>query len=197
MRFRRTWRSSYSGVAADSIAVDPANNNAPLTLSTGIPAAAFPTAVNGFASLPVSGGTVTVKKDFHRGYIESWNAFLQRDLGAGLVANLGYVGTHQVRQLVQTGFLNRGSSAERRYAVHGERPLQPVDGFGRAMQAFQANETINEQFCNGTGNLTCYNTGGIGEVEPLFSTNYNGCLQAQLTRNAGKNGSFGLNYTWS
>jgi hypothetical protein len=42
----------------------------------------------------------------------------------------------------------------------------------------------------------CYNSGGIGTVEPLFSASYN-ALQAQLTRNAGKNSSFGLIYTWS
>ena len=43
---------------------------------------------------------------------------------------------------------------------------------------------------------TCYNTGGITVNLPLFSSGYNG-LQTQLTRNAGKNASLGVVYTYS
>ena len=63
----------YGGTGADTIAVDSANNNAPMTLTYGIPALTIPNYSTGFASLPVSGSTTTVTRDFHRGYIESWN----------------------------------------------------------------------------------------------------------------------------
>ncbi|MGD0740285.1 MAG: hypothetical protein ABR957_11860, partial [Terracidiphilus sp.] len=43
---------------------------------------------------------------------------------------------------------------------------------------------------------TCYNTGGITFDFPAFSSGYN-ALQTQLTRNAGKNASVGVIYTYS
>ena len=52
---------SFSGTAADTIAVDPNQNSAanpnglPLPLTVGIPAAPIPNFSTGFASLPVSG----------------------------------------------------------------------------------------------------------------------------------------------
>src|ERR1019366_49919 len=96
---------SFSGTAADTIAVDPnqkstANpNGLPLTLAVGIPNPVAPNLSTGFASLPVSGGTNTTAANYRRGYIESWNLFIQQDLGSKFVMNVGYVGTHQVRQL--------------------------------------------------------------------------------------------------
>ena len=56
--------------------------------------------------------------------------------------------------------------------------------------------------CTANGWSTCatsagfYNTGGITMNGPIFSANYNG-LQGQVTRNAGKNASLGLVYTYS
>jgi Carboxypeptidase regulatory-like domain len=197
---------NYTSPSVGSIAVDPANGNAPMTLSYGIPPTIFPPIVNGFASLPVTGSTVTARKDYRRGYIESWNLFFQRDLGAQISANLGYVGNHFVRQLTQTGYLNAAPlpSGDTVCMANGQfNPSSPyVTGpLGSNPCAFQANETANIGAPCPAGTKasalgTCYNTGGIGMVEPLFSSNYNG-LQAQLTRNAGKNSSFGLVYTWS
>src|SRR5205823_1733536 len=37
---------------------------------------------------------------FRRGYIESYNVTIQRELGAGFVLQTGYAGTHSVRQAV-------------------------------------------------------------------------------------------------
>ena len=63
---------------------------------------------------------------------------------------------------------------------------------------FAANTLINTANCNGAsiGGYTCYNTGGITQNRPIWSSNYNG-LQSQLTRNAGHLSQFGLVYTWS
>jgi hypothetical protein len=62
--------------------------------------------------------------------------------------------------------------------------------------SYQANTIINQQWCTGTTNLTCYNTGGITMNLPIFSSMYN-ALQSQLTRNAGRNASLGVVYTYS
>ena len=39
------------------------------------------------------------RQTFERGYIQSWNLMLERNLGAGFVAEAGYVATRQIRQL--------------------------------------------------------------------------------------------------
>jgi hypothetical protein len=195
--------AGYNSPAVGQIAV---NGSTPLPLTTGIPAAVPPTITNGFASLPVGTGTTTVTKDFHRGYIESWNLFFQRDMGAGMVANLGYVGTHQVRQLAQTGYLNSGPLPSGSTICMANQQFNPQSPYyngvlGKNPCNFAANTLINigapcPPGTTGSAQGICYNTGGIGMVKPLFSANYNG-LQAQLTRNAGRNSSFGLVYTWS
>jgi hypothetical protein len=185
----------YGGTAADTIAIDPTNGNTPMTLTYGIPALTIPNYSTGFASLPVSGGTTTVKKDFHRGYIESWNLFVQRDLGWKMVANVGYVGTHDVRQLIQTGYLNSAPLPSGTTPCMANGQYNPSTGLtGKC--SFNANQILNEQWCTGGTNLTCYNTGGIGMVEPLFSADYNG-LQSQLTYNGGRLAQFGVVYTYS
>jgi hypothetical protein len=198
--------ASYNAPAFGQISVDTGNGSAAMPLSYGIPAAMSPTITNGFTSLPVGGSTTTVAKDFHRGYIESWNLFLQRDMGLGLVANIGYVGTHQVRQLAQTGYLNAAPLPSGSTLCMANGQFNPASPYyngspGNNPCDFRSNEAINiGALCppgtSGKALGLCYNTGGIGMVKPLFSTNYNG-MQAQLTRNAGKNSSFGLVYTWS
>ena len=88
---------AYVGTGAGTLSLDPNNN--PITLTTGIPAAPIPAiSASGFASLPITIGTNTTPANVHRGYIESWNLFIQRDLGHSYVANIGYVGTRAVRQ---------------------------------------------------------------------------------------------------
>jgi hypothetical protein len=190
----------YQGTAVDTIAVDPANKTnyqtgEPMTLTYGIPALTIPSYSTGFASLPVSTSTTTVTKDFHRGYIESWNLFVQRDLGWKMVANVGYVGTHDVRQLTQTGYLNSSPLPSGTTPCMANGQYNPSTGLtGKC--SFAANQIVNEQWCTGTTNLTCYNTGGIGYVKPLFSAEYNG-LQSQLNYNGGRYAQLGVVYTYS
>jgi hypothetical protein len=67
------------------------------TLVTGIPPTIIPDTNVGTIRLPGNVGTHTVAKDFRRGYISSWNAFIDQDMGKGLVFTIGYVGTHGTR----------------------------------------------------------------------------------------------------
>jgi hypothetical protein len=192
---------AYQGTQADSIAVDGANGNAPMTLAYGIPAAVPPAIVNGFTSLPVSGGTTTAAKNFHRGYIESWNLFMERELGHQFVANVGYVGTHEVRQLVQTGYLNAAPLPSGSTPCMANGQFNPSSAFythaaGSNPCNFAANEFINQTNCSTAASATCYNTGGIGMVMPLFGSYYSG-LQSQLTYNGGASKQLGVVYTFS
>jgi hypothetical protein len=79
------------------------------SLRTGIPAPNFPDISTGTIKpnttpslttyLP-STGTVTFPKDLNRGYIESWNFFIQRAFSETMQAEVGYVGTHAVHTML-------------------------------------------------------------------------------------------------
>jgi hypothetical protein len=185
--------SNYTSSAADSIAVNSSGSS--MTLTTGIPAISTPNFSTGLVALPVSASTTTAKKDFHRGYIETWNLFVQREMGWNLVANVGYVGTHDVRQFTQTGFLNSAPLPSGSTPCMANGQWNPATGLTGKCN-FAANEIINRQWCTGTNNLTCYNTGGINTVMPLFSASYNG-LQSQLTYRGSALSQFGAVYTYS
>ena len=192
---------TFSSPALDTVAV---NGTQVLPLPVGIPNPTNPNLSTGFASLPVSGGTNTVPKNYRRGYIESWNLFVEQDLGHSFVANIGYVGTHQVRQLI--GYtLNAAPLPSGATNCMANGQYNPATGLSGPCN-FQANVIVNAgcnasstSLVNGvvtpTGYL-CYNTGGITMNQPLMSSNYNG-LQSQLTRRAGRLAQFGLVYTWS
>jgi hypothetical protein len=89
---------SYVGVAN--------SNGAPqVRLSDGIPAPNFPdisvgiikpsTTASRTTYLP-STGTVTFPENFNRGYYQSWNFFIEREVSPTLVAEIGYAGTHGI-----------------------------------------------------------------------------------------------------
>jgi hypothetical protein len=187
---------SYSGPATDTIAVDPVSGNA-LPLTVGIPLQTPPNLSSGFVSLPVSGSTNTAPKDYRRGYIESWNLFVQQDLGANFVMNLGYVGTHAVRELFGYS-LNAAPLPSGSTICMANGQYNPSTGLTGSCN-FAANELVNtDAGCNASsvGGYLCYNTGGITWNAPSQSAMYNG-MQAQLTRIAGRLAQFGLVYTWS
>jgi hypothetical protein len=190
----------YVGTGTGTIAVDPANTSTypsgqPMTLTYGIPVPAVPNYTSGFASLPISGSTNTVAQNFRRGYLESWNLFIQRDLGYQWTANVGYVGNRFVRQPVGVGYLNAAPFPSASTPCMANGQYNPSTGLTGGC-SFNDNEIVNEQFCTGTTNLACYNTGGITVNEPLWDSYYD-ALQSQLTRNAGKNASLGVVYTYS
>jgi hypothetical protein len=66
--------------------------------TTGIPALAVPDINQGSIPLPYNLSTQAIPQNFRRGYIESYNLSVQRQLPASLVANIAYVGTHAIRQ---------------------------------------------------------------------------------------------------
>lgn len=193
---------SYGGTGSFTIAVDPANGNAPMNLTYGIPNTAKmpPNYKTGFASLPIAGSTNTVPQNFRRGYIESWNLVIQRTLWKDFVATVGYVGDHFVRQQDGVGYLNAANFPSSTSPCMANGQFSPTSGYTGPC-SFTANETINigapcASTVTGTAQGTCYNTGGITVNLPIFSSGYNG-LQTQLTRNAGKNASVGVVYTYS
>ncbi len=94
------------------------------SLRTGIPTITPPNLASGVIDIPGNVAANTVDDKLSRGYIQSWNLTLQKEIGLGFVAQAGYVATRQIRQL---GFLD----------INGGRPgggaaSQPLNQkFGR------------------------------------------------------------------
>jgi len=182
---------SYTSPAAGTIAVDAAGN--PLPLTVGIPTIPVPNFSSGFASLPVGGSTTTTPKDFHRGYLESWNLIIQRDLGRQLVASVGYVGNHMVRQQASVSPFNSSPLPSGSSSCMANGQWNPSTGLTGSC-SFQVNTIFSQKWCNGTSN--CYNSGGMTIAGPIFSSMYSS-LQSQLTQSLGQKGSLGGIFTWS
>jgi hypothetical protein len=70
------------------------------TLSTGFPTIPAPVGTNGVYKIPANTGNLTGlngQKDFKRGYFQSYNITVQREFAGGILAQVGYVGSHGVK----------------------------------------------------------------------------------------------------
>ena len=85
-------------------------------LLTGLPAVALPDISSGKLPFPSTLGTTTYPQNFRRGYIDSYNLTVQRDLGHGFNLQAGYVGTLSIRQTasinINASTPNGGTAAE-------------------------------------------------------------------------------------
>jgi hypothetical protein len=123
------------------------------TLEQGIPAFTAPDVSKGVVSLPLSATTITPPVNLRRGYIQSWNLILERELPHSLIATVGYVATKTVRQFSDLN-LNAAGPGE----GSAGRPL--ARAFGRLVDTTLTNAfadgqyhslqtTLNRRFSNG------------------------------------------------
>ena len=70
------------------------------TVGKGIQLLPLPDLSTGSVKLPTSAGTTTIPKTFSRGYINSYNLTVEQQLGNAFTVNVAYVGTHQVRPVI-------------------------------------------------------------------------------------------------
>lgn len=68
-------------------------------LQDGIPPITRPDLANGTINIPGDVAATTLPDKFNRGYVQSWNFTLQKQLKWGFTGQAGYVATRQVRQL--------------------------------------------------------------------------------------------------
>ncbi len=68
-------------------------------LAAGIPPVTAPDLGNGIIDVPGGVAVNTLPDEFNRGYVQSWNLTLQKELKWGFVGEAGYVATRQIRQL--------------------------------------------------------------------------------------------------
>jgi len=110
----RPLRSPFPAVLTDEYNqtnswVSPQFGGRDLTLTTGIPTPRFPDLSSGVVDIPNTFATVTLQPGkYRRGYIESFNFTLERDLGDGFVLRTSYVGTRSIRQALTNFEANAG-----------------------------------------------------------------------------------------
>jgi hypothetical protein len=136
----RPLRSPYPAVIVDEYlqtsSLVPAGR-----LETGIPGVTFPDLTSGVIDIPNTIATNTLLKgEFRRGYIQSFNAFVQRQLPANLSLQVGYVGTRSIRQALTYYELNPGLIIGA--GVNG-RPLFQKFGVRASRSAFLPFNTNN------------------------------------------------------
>jgi hypothetical protein len=93
------------------------------SLLTGIPSFTPPNINQGILPLPSNIGTTTFPKNYNRGYVESFNLMVQRDIGAGFNLQTGYVGTRAIRQTAALNLnaapVGTGKAGQPLYALYG------------------------------------------------------------------------------
>ena len=95
-------------------------------LSDGIPELTAPDVGNGIIDIPSDVGFVSLPKKVERGYVQSWNLTLQKELKYGFVGQVGYVATRQTRMMSEYFDINAGQAIG---AGDAGRPL--YQQFGR------------------------------------------------------------------
>ncbi len=166
--------TTYLPVAALNAAstTNPTMNTLPGgTLSTGIPTVVVPDISSGVVPLPYNYATQTAPQKWRRGYIEAYNIFLDRDLARDVVLNLGYVGTHHVRQVLGIDINAAGVNP----ANLNGRPI-----FANAAAPGGVRRNVNT----------------ILNVAPTADEEYSG-LQMQVSDRQLRSLQFGYSYTWS
>jgi hypothetical protein len=68
-------------------------------LRNGVPAIPIPSLGDGFVPIPGNVTAFTIPTEFDRGYVQSWNFTMEREIGKGFKGEVGYVATRQTRQL--------------------------------------------------------------------------------------------------
>ncbi|HEY1340090.1 MAG TPA: TonB-dependent receptor [Bryobacteraceae bacterium] len=89
------------------------------SLRTGMPLPTYPDITTGKITpsttaspttyLPTTNMAASFPKDMNRGYIQSWNLFVQREVTSTMTAEVGYTGTHAVHQMMNVNI--NGSAA--------------------------------------------------------------------------------------
>ncbi|MBO0801426.1 MAG: TonB-dependent receptor, partial [Blastocatellia bacterium] len=102
------------------------------TLEGGLPEIPLPDISSGSIPLPATIGTQTFPQDFRRGYIQSFNLTIQRDIGMGFTAQAAYVGSRAIRQTAnvninagEVGGGNAGRALARFHRIGNINMLMP------------------------------------------------------------------------
>jgi hypothetical protein len=120
----------------------------------GIPEIVAPDLGNGIIDIPTNVAVTTIGDEFRRGYVQSWNFTVQREIGRGFVGQVGYIGTRTIRQAgrldLNAGQIPGAGNAGRPYNAKFGRTVQTAiaTSIGHATyNGMQA--TLQRRFSNG------------------------------------------------
>lgn len=123
------------------------------TLAQGIPPIVVPDTSSGVISLPPTVDMRTPGNRIDRGYIQSWNATLQRKLGGDIILDVGYVGTQTTNQLADLDINAAGPGAGatgRPYAAQFNRRIALNYWNGFVSSNYHSLQTaVNRSFSKG------------------------------------------------
>lgn len=122
-------------------------------IEQGIPSVPYPGLDDGIVPVPGNVAVYTLGNEFKRGYIKSFNLFIERQLWKGFVGEIGYVGTRQIDQLgyrelnyPQLGGGTASRALNRKFGRTAETLLVTPIG-NSSYDALQA--SLNRRFANG------------------------------------------------
>jgi Carboxypeptidase regulatory-like domain/TonB dependent receptor-like, beta-barrel len=155
------------------------------TLPIGIPLPATPDLTQPEIPIPGNVNLATTLDNLQRGYIQSWNLTLEKQLPSGWQAQVGYVATRSIRQI---GFQD----------INAETPIGPagcavgVDCGGHASQPFN--------YATGCSGSTSTDIGcrtGVTSIITPVANNHYDALQSVLRHQFAHGYQVMLAYTWS
>jgi hypothetical protein len=134
-------------------------------IEKGFPEIPVPDLSSGVVSIPAVVSTGSLEKGpYRRGYVQSFNFIVQRELPWNLVGSVGYVGTRSVRQLLGINInaaqqLNAGTVGRPLYVLFGRSADTTVyrNMAGSTYDSLQA--TLDRRFTNGVSIKTAYTWG--------------------------------------
>ncbi|MBI1786326.1 MAG: TonB-dependent receptor [Acidobacteria bacterium] len=141
----RPFRTNYPVLLIQNIEADNSFQNVG-NISTGIPRAVVPDTSSGVIDIPGTFAVVTADKNFKRGYVQSWNLTLQKQLKWGFVGQAGYVATRSTNQM---GYLDLNA--------------------GQVIGAGQSGRTLRQKFGR-TAATTLVKPFGTGHYDSLQAT---------------------------
>jgi hypothetical protein len=149
-----TINDSYSGLNSFSVAnLGTSTNFVPGTLANGIPPIIGPDLSTGMVPLDPNASERSPYNFIHRGYVQSYNFSLERQLPEKILLTTAYVGTHTVHQLadydINAGHPGSGTTGLPQYATfHRTLATQMWDGY-LSSEYNSLQVTVNRQFANG------------------------------------------------
>ncbi len=150
-----TINNNYTALNSFSVANLGPNQNSfvPSTLANGIPPVVGPDLSTGIVPLDPTATERSPNSFIHRGYVQSYNFTVERQLPGAIVMSAGYVGQHTVHQLadydINSGYPGSGTTGLPQYSSIGRTiPTQMWDGYLSA-EYNSLQVAFNKQFANG------------------------------------------------
>lgn len=148
-----TINNNYTALNSFSVAnIGNASSPVPSTLANGIPPVFGPDLSTGIVPLDPTASERSPNSFIHRGYVQSYNFTLERQLPGAVVMSAGYVGQHTVHQLadydINAGFPGSGTALLPQAGIGRTVPTDMWDGYLSA-EYNSLQVAFNRQFSNG------------------------------------------------